>query len=250
MIESILREIGLTEYETKIYLALLDLGKATSGEILNKAGLRTGKVYEILNSLKTKGLVSEIKESNVKKFLASDPKRVYDYLEEKKKTIEKQEKDFEKIIPELMKKINSTKSEVNVEVFYGVNGMKTAYMKEFEHDKKGGTVYVMGVRGEEFYSKGYYDFFINNIYPRRIKSGVNIKKIYSEDARKYRDMYEKEADMRFIPYESPVTILVTGTLTIIGIQSKEINITITIESKEVADSFIQQFNILWKQAKL
>ena len=109
MIKSILKEIGLTEYEARIYLALLELGKATSGEILNKAELRTGKIYEILNSLKNKGLVSEIIESGVKKFSPADPNRVHNYLEEKKQQIIKQEEDFEKILPDLLSKINSKK---------------------------------------------------------------------------------------------------------------------------------------------
>mgnify|MGYP001584581154 FL=1 len=47
-LENLLKEIGLTAYESKVYLALLDIGKATSGEILKKAELRTGKIYEIL----------------------------------------------------------------------------------------------------------------------------------------------------------------------------------------------------------
>lgn len=51
MIEQILLDIGLTNYESRVYLALLDLGKSTSGEILKKAELRTGKIYEILDSL-------------------------------------------------------------------------------------------------------------------------------------------------------------------------------------------------------
>ena len=52
MIDDVLRKIGLTEYETKVYIALLDLGKATSGEILQKSNLNTGKIYDILGSLK------------------------------------------------------------------------------------------------------------------------------------------------------------------------------------------------------
>ena len=153
MIETILKEIGLTDYETKIYLALLDLGKATSGEILNKAELRTGKIYEILNSLKNKGLVSEISESGVKKFSPADPKRVHDYLEDKKQQIEKQEKDFDKIIPDLMKKINSKKQEVKVEIFYGIKGMKTAMAKEIGYAKKAGFTNIVGVGGRQKYSK-------------------------------------------------------------------------------------------------
>lgn len=128
-------------------------------------------------------------------------------------------------------------------------GMKTAYLKEFDYDKKGKIVRIMGVRGTDFYERGLYDFFINNIYPRRIASKVTIKKIYSEDSKKNGDKYEKNAKIKYLPYNSPVTFLVIEKLTIMGIQSKEENITITIESEDVAKSFIQQFETMWKLAK-
>ncbi|MFZ5955417.1 MAG: TrmB family transcriptional regulator [Nanoarchaeota archaeon] len=248
MIDDILRKIGLTDYESKVYLALLDLGKATSGDILNKAELRTGKIYEILNSLKNKGLVSEIVESGVKKFFPADPKRIHDYLNEKKAEIERQEKDFDKILPDLLNKINSKKQEIHLDVFYGIKGLKTAYLKELEYHKKGQILYVIGVMEQEYYHKGIYDFFVYNLYPKRDKAGIKTKKIYSKTTKKQNRNFEKNSEIRYINYSSPVSILVIDKLTIIGIHSKEILISITIESKEVADSFIQQFNLMWKIA--
>ena len=250
MIESILKEIGLTDYETKVYLALLELGKSSSGEILKKAELRTGKIYEILNSLKNKGLVSEITESGVKKFSPADPKRVHDYLEEKKKTIEKQEKDFELIVPVLMKKINSIKQEVNVEVFYGMKGLKTALQKEIDYAKKSGFTYIVGVGGRQKYDKQIYDFFVLNHQPKRVQAKIKIKKIIGEDARKARkEDQEPDAEIKYLEFVSPVTYNITNGLVIISIFMKDSPLIITLESKDVADSFKQQFELMWKIAK-
>ena len=58
MINQILQEIGLTRNEIKVYTSLLDLGESKTGEILKKSGLNSGKIYEILDSLQKKGLVS------------------------------------------------------------------------------------------------------------------------------------------------------------------------------------------------
>ena len=66
MVELKLKDIGLTDYESKVYLALLEIGEGTSGEIINKAGIHTGKIYEILASLKNKGLISEVIVNNIK----------------------------------------------------------------------------------------------------------------------------------------------------------------------------------------
>jgi len=248
MIKSILKEIGLTEYEARIYLALLELGKATSGEILNKAELRTGKIYEILNSLKNKGLVSEIIESGVKKFSPADPNRVHNYLEEKKQQIIKQEEDFEKILPDLLSKINSKKQKIKVEIFYGLKGMKTAFLKELDYYKKTETAYIFGVISYKKYQKEVNNFFITTLMPKREIAKVKVKRIFAEDSRGEKYFVQKKAQTKYLLYQSPVGFNVISNLTTIGIFTEE-PIIISIESEEVAKSFIQQFKLMWKLAK-
>ena len=75
-----------------------------------------------------------------------------------------------------------------------------------------------------------------------------VKKILDEGARKNKKDHEREAQLRYFPYISPVAIITVKDLTIIDIMGEN-PITITIESKEVADSFVQQFELLWKLSK-
>ena len=245
MIGEVLRKIGLTEYETKVYIALLDLGKATSGEILQKSNLNTGKIYDILGSLKNKGFISEVIESGVKKFSPADPKQIFNYLEEKKEDIQKQEKTFQNIVPDILKKINSTKEPQKVEVFYGFKGLKTAHQKEIDRYSPKETLRVLGIMGREKYPESIYNFYISNLYPKRKEAKVKIKKILDKEAKKHRKDHEKEAQIKYFPYVSPVAIVTIGDLTIIDIVTEN-PIIITIESKEVAESFIQQFELFWK----
>jgi len=52
-----LREIGLTEYETRAYLFLLQMGVTTASRISEHANVPYSKVYEVLNSLEKKGWI-------------------------------------------------------------------------------------------------------------------------------------------------------------------------------------------------
>lgn len=248
MIEQILKDIGLTQYESKVYLALLEIGKSTSGEILKKAQLRTGKIYEILDSLEKKGLLSSIAEAGVKKFSPADPRRVYDYLEEQKDKINSQEANLKKAIPEIIAKINQKKDKISIEIFTGMKGLKTAYYKQFDHCSTKNTVYVFGTLASKYYSKEMYDFFKYNLRPKREKTKVNIKKIMNTSGVSERGDHEKQAKIRYLPYGSPLAITVIGSLTLLTIISEE-QITITIESQEVAKSFLEQFELMWKIAK-
>ena len=58
IMEKQLEELGLTKNETKVYLVLLELGLTTTSAIIKRAGINTSKVYESLERLLKKGLVS------------------------------------------------------------------------------------------------------------------------------------------------------------------------------------------------
>ena len=70
MKKSLLEDIGLTRSEINVYLALLELGSSTTGKIIDKAKVSSSKIYEVLDKLIQKGLVSFIIKSGIKYFQA------------------------------------------------------------------------------------------------------------------------------------------------------------------------------------
>src|SRR3989344_7982952 len=103
----ILQDIGLTEGESKVYMALLELGTTTTGPIVKKSGISASKVYEILNRLAEKGLVSHIIKASTKYFRAADPERIIEYIEEKEKDIASKKEEMKKIVPQLKAKLEA-----------------------------------------------------------------------------------------------------------------------------------------------
>ncbi len=98
-IKNTLQEIGLTQSEIKVYLALLKLGSSTKKSIVKEAKITPSKLYEIVDKLINKGLVSYVKKNKVLHFSAAPPEQVLDYLDTKVQKIKKQEKTFSKMIP-------------------------------------------------------------------------------------------------------------------------------------------------------
>ncbi len=52
-----LRELGLTDYEARAYLSLLEKGSMTAGQVSEVADLPYSKIYETLNALDKKGWI-------------------------------------------------------------------------------------------------------------------------------------------------------------------------------------------------
>ena len=117
MDKSKLIETGLGKSEVEIYLALLRSGKATVTRLTQETGIHRTYIYDVLEKLKEKGLVSQITEENKQYFQAADPERIKGYLLEKIENVEN-------LIPEL-NKIRAKKEETSVEIYKGKEGIKT-----------------------------------------------------------------------------------------------------------------------------
>ncbi|MBP7708136.1 hypothetical protein KA107_00490 [Candidatus Pacearchaeota archaeon] len=248
MIYNLLREIGLTEYETKIYLALLEIGESTSGIIMNRANVNSGRIYQILDSLKEKGLISEVTKNKVKYFSPTDPKKLIAYLEEKEETIQKQKEEVDLAIPQILSKVASRDKEAKIEIYTGFEGQRTAFIKEIAKYKKGAELTVLGVKESNFYPKKIMDFFEYNVYPKRLQNKVSVKKINDLEFKKLKIKPEKGAKIRYLAYPATTAVNTCEDLTIISIYSGEI-LTICIESQDVAKAFRTQFDALWEIAK-
>ncbi|MBS3165795.1 hypothetical protein J4444_01610, partial [Candidatus Woesearchaeota archaeon] len=142
-IETILEEIGLTKNEIKIYLALLKLGSTSTGAILKETKIHASKVYDGLERLADKGLVSHVIVANIKQFKAVNPDRILDFLDDKKKKIEEQEKEIEKYLPQLKLFQESENEETEAEIFRGWKGLETVFNEGIKEMGKGDIWYVL-----------------------------------------------------------------------------------------------------------
>lgn len=70
--KKILRELGLTEYEARAYLSLLEKGVLTASEVSEHANVPYSKIYEALNSLERKGW-TETRRSRPSRYYPKSP---------------------------------------------------------------------------------------------------------------------------------------------------------------------------------
>ncbi|MGV8162144.1 MAG: TrmB family transcriptional regulator [Candidatus Nanoarchaeia archaeon] len=248
MDKQILREIGLSEGEIKIYLALLKLGESKKTELAKESGVSSSKIYEICNKLQKKGIIGTILKDNKTHFQAMEPKRLLDFFNEKTAKIENQKKELEKAIPMLE---NLSKIQENKAVLYeGLPAIKNFYRTILEELNQGDEYYVIGVNyGDNI--PGIKEFF-ENYHRQRAKKGIKVKMLVNSDAKNLlvKTIHSK-ADVRFLPQYlmSNMIILFYKNKSFIFFLSKEA-IGLLIENKEVTNGFKSYFNAFWKIAKV
>src|SRR3989344_5249431 len=103
-------DIGLSNTEVKVYLALIDLGSGLAGDITKKSEVNRTNVYDALERLIGKGLVTYVISANRRLFEPVNPERLNELLKEKQER-------FKTILPELQLKYNEAKSEEDAAIF-------------------------------------------------------------------------------------------------------------------------------------
>lgn len=92
--KEILKQIGLSDNESEVYLIVLKLNEALASNIAKQSKISRPHIYDNLNKLVEKGLITYVIKSNKKYFKAVNPDNLMDYLKEK-------EEDLKEILPEL-----------------------------------------------------------------------------------------------------------------------------------------------------
>src|SRR3989344_588720 len=143
-----MKEAGLTEGESKVYLSLIELGPSTTGPIIEKSKVAKSIIYQLLEKLIQKGLVSYITKEKTKYFQASDPQKIIDYIEENEKKLQENKKKIEDILPSLLTKQNSSNKQIAV-IYEGFKGMITVHEHTYDKLSKGEEFFYLGIQPEQ-----------------------------------------------------------------------------------------------------
>jgi len=242
----ILRSLGLSKRESEVYYNLLKIEDALASDISEKTKEARTNTYDTLNSLIKKGLVSYVVKNNKKYFLAADPKNLLKWMDIRKEEIEKEKKIVEKLIPDLKNLRSEKEKKVKVEVFEGKEGFRTALNRTIESAKnKNKEILMLNALAnilhqiDPIYQEKYYNLKKQEkIHTRYIFNGkVDIPKSPNAEY-KFLDFPSNNLAATSIHGNSVIFWLITDPL-----------IAIIVESKELADSYRNNFNELWKIAK-
>jgi len=244
-IKQALLTIGLTERETQENLALIELGRCTTGKITKKANISSSKVYEVLQRLQTKGFVSYSIENGTRYYDATSPKRLLEFLDEKKQDLSKSQEQIQSIIPLIEKKRSQADEHNQTVVYTGKQGPLIALNEILDNYKNG----IMEADGfgtdEENYVK-YFPAQLNEFLKEAKKYGAKERLLYAEGFRSPNTY----ANIRYLPKEftQPIRTMVSGDKVFI-VDFTEPMTTIIIHKKEIAQAYKKHFEVLWKIAK-
>lgn len=235
---TILEDIGLSQTEIKVILVLLELGESKAGKIIEKTNLQSSSVYNAINSLIDRGLISYIKKSQIKYYKAANPESILDYIDLKKR-------EFLKLLPEL-KARQKIQQEEGVEFFKSYKGIKTLMSELLKNAKKGEIYRTFSVEDKEQYEKSREKVF--KVIKQLIKEKKVIPKGIFHESTRYNPTKTSLMQKRYIDFPMPPnTMIINDKVAIISWEEEPSGIL--IHSTDMAAAYKNFFDHLWKMGK-
>jgi len=242
----LLKSLGLTPNEAKIYESLIENGESTVSEIAIDAKIHRRNTYDAISRLIDKGLCFQVVASSGDRYNAVDPGKLKELVGEK-------EKALSAVLPSMQQKYHATAAKEEALIYRGLEGQKNIFRDMI---RVGADSYAIGAKG------GWYDPRIETARKEFFKK-ANQKKmkfiqLFDYDIKKldkFIKNFSGKLKYRILPKEystnSLIHIFGDYVITYTGLTLGQISadtIFFVIHSKDLAESYRQWFWYMWKQS--
>ena len=230
----------MSEKEAKVYLAALELGETNVQRLAKKSGIKRTTLYDVIESLKEKGLIASGLKEKKTFYFAEDSRKIEEILEERKSILKK-------ILPQLLSITKLIDKKPKIRYFEGDEGIKEVYKDTLNYPDQELLAWV----SPEAITK--FDIvFLNDYYlPQRIKKKIWVRAIapQTKEMEEYKGLDEKSlrktklvSEKRF-PIEVEINLYGKDKIAIMSFDDK---IGLIVESRKIYNTLKSIFEMLWE----
>jgi hypothetical protein len=170
-------------------------------------------------------------------------------IELREQELDKTRNEFEATLPSLQAEFETEKQSHSVEVLEGLRGIKSVYDLGLKAMKKKEYMHTMGY--PKLASQLLNAYFVD-YHKQMDKKGLRAKVIYDYDTWFSKTRAPRlHAEQRHLPegIQTPGFVHIFKDYVAIMVVTEKQKTAILIKNKEVADSYLQYFNLIWNVAK-
>lgn len=243
---AVLRSVGLDDKESQLYLTGLQLGSAPASDYAKATSLNRITAYNTLEQLTAKGLFTLVRKARGKWYSPVPPEHL-------SVEVRKNAQALERIVPELRSMQGSSERRPHVRFFEGWEGVKRVY--EDTLTAKGELLNFANSAVVRRHWPDYDAEYVDERVKRRIRlRGIapddeTGRKVHGEDRKRLREIRLVPAkDFDFTNeinvYDHKVAICSFDS----GLHGNSDMFGVIIESREVAETQRQIFEMAWRYA--
>jgi len=242
---NIIKQLGLSDNEAKVYLACLELGQATCQELAKKSGVKRTTVYLAIDGLKEKGLVAQSKKAQKTMFIAESPDSLLSFSQKKHEALKQS-------LPELKSIYNRGGGEKPKARFY--EG-KEGYLAVYENILKDKPKEVLAVVSYDDLCRHLDLDYEQKWIEQRVKLGIKLRWLdFRTKTTEKMQRQGKQAlrDLRFLPraFNFTASMFIYGNKVVLMSGKAKDFMAVVIENSELCQMFKQLFEMLWGSSRI
>jgi DNA-binding MarR family transcriptional regulator len=242
--------LGFTRNEALVYIELIRAGSLTAKQLIQKTGLHKKLVYDNLERLMEKGVVSSVLLEHAREFHLEPADSLLEYFEKQQASLAERKSKAQQVISE----INRTKQNKPVvqqtRMIVGVKGVRQFFAHAVTNTETNYDYVSLGAPKESVEVLG--EHFWINLNNRQKETKHTGRLLFNSSLRGWNagGAHEQANEVRYLDAAlEPLTqTVVYGDTVGIIVWSPKPVATI-IEDRNVATTYRDFFEVLWKQAK-
>jgi len=248
-LKNILEEFGLSDKETNVYLALLELGPSPARAVSRRAGVNRGTAYDILRKLVDLGLASFYRKGK-QHFAAEPPERLVEAVEDKQTKLQRLKVNITEKLPELKTLFVQQGGKPTIRVYEGSKGVKKI-LEDVLNTLSNNQIkeyYVYSSSTAKDRQTVYQDFPQFN--EKRIQKGINVRTISLGEGGGLSGL-DKRKSLGGLERKSHATheIIYGGKIAHIGLDSSGTAFGVIVENTDIFETQKVIFESLWGKIK-
>lgn len=235
-----LQSLGLNQKEAKVYTHLLQLGEGTAYAVAELSGLKRPTVYVVLDELRRKGLVLKVPNAKKQIFIPKSPEEFFAESQDRLNRAER-------ILPQLLA-MAKKEERPKTYLFEGLEGYKEALF--LKSDEMAGKE-IVGFYSRESDKTPKVLETVTKYFNKLERQGTKVRGLIPAHesiehfSSKYPNVEFKKVSMSAYSSQDAVEIG-EGFVKIYSLDLQ----TIVIESKHIAETFRQIFEMAWSSAPI
>ncbi|MES2409706.1 MAG: helix-turn-helix domain-containing protein [Patescibacteria group bacterium] len=234
-----LTNLGFSDTESAVYLALLELGSATNSKIAQKSRLNRITAFEVLKRLSQKGVVSGFKMKGVMYFGALNPQIL---IKQQRESLGLLEKGLTELIQN-----KADYKRPKITTYSTKEGLKQIY----EESLLSKTEILTFINSKDLRDYFGYDY-IENYVKQRVKKGIKIRGFWPNDEMGQSDKNEGLGALRevkFLPKDQSIENEIMIFDDKVALLSTKDEMGIVIKNQSITESLRNVWEMLWEKSQ-
>ncbi|HCW32179.1 MAG: transcriptional regulator TrmB [Candidatus Peregrinibacteria bacterium GW2011_GWE2_39_6] len=184
MIEDLLKDLGFSEKEVKVYLLALKLGMQPASILAKHLKMNRVTTYVICKKLIERGVANVVTRNNIQYFTVENPEALVRYADHQRQEWGRRKKDLENYLPEFSSYLRDMSALPKVRFYEGAEGIKTVYEDTL---MQGNEYPIRAFLAVDTIPKELRGFLVHDYMARLVKQKIKSEIIVTDspEARRY-----------------------------------------------------------------